>query len=186
MPPKKLRTTKPDLVLIEEVGDILKKMMKNKLELEAVQKKYKKLKSKPAPAIPVGKLPALPMKKNGKKVTMANADEPVFTWALKSSKPRLGGAHITYEVRLKENGDVTCNCPGWAFKRPGKARGCKHTNIVGAEAQDIYKKYKKGEMLPVLDLEPDIVKSASIASTLEATKGKEGEHYKFGRVISID
>lgn len=185
MPPKK-RTSKPDPVFIEEVGDLIKKMMDNQKELESVQKKYKKLKSKPAPALPVGKLPALVMKKNGKKVTMVNADEPVFTWALKSSKPRLGGAHIVYEVRLKENGDVTCNCPGWAFKRPGKARGCKHTHIVGSEAEEIYKKYKKGEMLPVLDTEPDVVKKASLSSTLEAAKSKEDGHYKFGRVISID
>lgn len=38
---------------------------------------------------------------------------------------------ITYQVkRHKISGIVSCNCPGWTFKRKGKVRSCRHTKIV--------------------------------------------------------
>ena len=28
---------------------------------------------------------------------------------------------------------LSCNCPGWTFKRDGKARGCKHITRLQSE-----------------------------------------------------
>lgn len=36
----------------------------------------------------------------------------------------------SYTVSLWDTGEITCNCPGWIFKQPGKPRGCKHTLSV--------------------------------------------------------
>jgi hypothetical protein len=33
----------------------------------------------------------------------------------------------TYTVKRWENGELTCDCPGWRFQRAGQERGCKHT-----------------------------------------------------------
>ena len=78
-------------------------------------------------------------------------DEPVFTWAFASSQPR-GGQVINYEARLRSDGTLTCNCPGWVFKRKGTDnRECKHTRRVQDDAKVIMKQFKAGETLPVLD-----------------------------------
>jgi hypothetical protein len=32
-----------------------------------------------------------------------------------------------YKVKVNVvTGDLSCDCPGWTFKREGKARDCKH------------------------------------------------------------
>lgn len=40
----------------------------------------------------------------------------------------------SYQVkRNKISGEVSCNCPGWIFKRQGKIRSCRHTKLVNAK-----------------------------------------------------
>ncbi len=48
-------------------------------------------------------------------------------WSFASS-----GGSTTYEVLRQPDGSLTCNCPGWTFKRKGDVRGCKHTKAVEA------------------------------------------------------
>ncbi len=35
-----------------------------------------------------------------------------------------------YEVQVYEDFSVSCNCPGWTFKKPGRDRGCRHTEYT--------------------------------------------------------
>jgi hypothetical protein len=54
---------------------------------------------------------------------------PVFdavkTWSFKSSSG--SGSYVT---QINGTGILSCNCRGWTFKKPGKARWCKHTTEV--------------------------------------------------------
>ena len=46
-------------------------------------------------------------------------------WAFPSSS-----GSTTYETVLEEDGTLSCNCPGFIFKKKGQARGCKHTRQI--------------------------------------------------------
>ena len=46
-------------------------------------------------------------------------------WAFPSS----AGA-TTYETTLETDGTLSCNCPGFIFKKKGQVRGCKHTRQI--------------------------------------------------------
>jgi len=35
-----------------------------------------------------------------------------------------------YTTMRHEDGHLSCNCPGWCFKKNGKDRSCKHTNSI--------------------------------------------------------
>ena len=48
-------------------------------------------------------------------------------WAFPSSK-----GTTTYEVVRQSDGSLTCNCPGWVFKKKDAIRECKHTRLVQA------------------------------------------------------
>lgn len=85
------------------------------------------------------------------KSKQAVSKDPVFTWAFNSSKPRASGSIIHYEVRMNEDGSISCDCPGWIFAKKGAARGCKHTRQIELEAKVNFKKWKNGEMLPVME-----------------------------------
>ncbi len=37
-----------------------------------------------------------------------------------------------YTVHEDENGDLSCTCPAWRFKKGDKPRSCKHVNQVAA------------------------------------------------------
>ena len=43
------------------------------------------------------------------------------------SKSRPG---VKYTTQINSDGSVTCDCPGWVFKKKGKERGCSHTILV--------------------------------------------------------
>lgn len=51
--------------------------------------------------------------------------EAVKTWTFPSSS-----SSKLYTTQLNKVGILSCNCPGWTFKRPGKPRHCKHTQRV--------------------------------------------------------
>lgn len=46
-------------------------------------------------------------------------------WAFPSSSNS-----TTYETTLEEDGTLSCNCPGFIFKKKGQTRGCKHTRQI--------------------------------------------------------
>ena len=35
-----------------------------------------------------------------------------------------------YTVKEDEDGNLSCDCPAWRFKKPGQERNCKHTKAV--------------------------------------------------------
>ena len=49
----------------------------------------------------------------------------VGAWAFPSSS-----GSTTYETTLDEVATLSCNCPGFIYKRAGQTRGCKHTRQV--------------------------------------------------------
>lgn len=116
-------------------------------------------------------------------------NDPIYTWGMQSSRPRNGGEYITYEVRLNDDGSLSCNCPGWIFKKNTSDRGCKHTRHpeVVANAQDYYERHQRGEKLPM---------EAPTAEQLERVKNsrdgkKAAEAGKnptegFGRFVELD
>ncbi len=105
--------------------------------------------------------------------------DPVYVWAFQSSKPRAGGAFITYEVRMEENGDLRCNCPGWIFKK-GTDRFCKHTKNIQDEAKRFHGMFKRGETLPTE------VATAEQIERLSAGKKATSNIGTFGRIIDFD
>lgn len=51
---------------------------------------------------------------------------PVVTaWAFPSSS-----GSTTYETTLDDEGTLSCNCPGFIFKKKGQERSCKHTRQI--------------------------------------------------------
>ena len=50
---------------------------------------------------------------------MAKNYNPVATYPSKSNPSK------SYTVSVDENGDLSCNCPAWTFKK-GDTRTCKH------------------------------------------------------------
>ena len=56
----------------------------------------------------------------------------VGAWAFPSSS----GSTI-YETTLDELANLSCNCPGFIFKKAGQARGCKHTRQVSPYVLDV-------------------------------------------------
>lgn len=67
--------------------------------------------------------------------------EAVSAWKRLSSK-----GTTTYEVVLWQNGELTCNCPGWIIPKNG-VRSCKHTR----ELNDTAKMISKGKAPKVFE-----------------------------------
>lgn len=63
----------------------------------------------------------------------------VYAWATPSSH-----GTTTYETVLYTDGRLSCNCPGWTFKR-GDTRGCKHTRLYADEAEILMRRLRAGE-----------------------------------------
>jgi hypothetical protein len=71
--------------------------------------------------------------------------ELVYAWAEPSSR-----GTTTYEVTLWSDGGLTCNCPGWVFKRAGAERECKHTRLHAGQVPAILAGHKVGTtMVPI-------------------------------------
>lgn len=112
-------------------------------------------------------------------------NDPIFVWGMQSSKPRNGGHFITYEVRLNDDASVSCNCPGWIFKKKTDDRGCKHTRHpeVVANAQDFFERHQRGEQLPTID--PPAGQAASVTTAPRPPTAKD-QMQGFGRLIILD
>lgn len=74
----------------------------------------------------------------------AMAREIVNQWLTSSTS-----GSKSYRTVLWSTGEITCDCPGWTFKRPGKQRGCKHTLHVmsGGVVAEKIKLDSPGKML---------------------------------------
>ena len=132
-----------------------------------------------------------------RRVTAAAKAEPVFVWAFRSSQPR-GGQFINYETRMNEDGALTCNCPGWVFCRTKDKAGnvlnngiktCTHTRQVLDEADDILRRFRRGDPLPQFDAPAVGVTTGrmSTATSNISNKPKSIDHstIKYGRVIEF-
>ena len=56
----------------------------------------------------------------------------IGAWAFPSSS-----GSTTYETTLDEVATLSCNCPGFIFKKAGQARGCKHTRQVAPYIESV-------------------------------------------------
>ncbi len=101
----------------------------------------------------------------------------IFQWTFQSSQD-VGGQKAVYSTLLRSNGDMTCNCPGWIFKR-GDDRFCKHTKMVEAEGKKLYKDHKTGKELPAMEL-------VGAGNINVAANPKKESDLKYGRTIILD
>ena len=56
----------------------------------------------------------------------------VGAWAFPSSS-----GSTTYETTLDEVAALSCNCPGFIYKKAGQTRGCKHTRQVAPFVESV-------------------------------------------------
>ncbi len=119
--------------------------------------------------------------KNGKKKTAkVKKADAIFQWTFKSNQ-EVQGTRAMYSTLLRSDQTLTCNCPGWIFKKKGETeRFCKHTKQVEEEAKGIFKKWKSGGQLPT------ILQGDSAVSDIPTTKATAVPGIKYGRVIEID
>jgi hypothetical protein len=108
---------------------------------------------------------------------------PVYSWAFNSSVAR-GGQIISYIANLNEDESITCNCPGWIFAKKGQARECKHTKQIAKEAKEVWKKYKKGEPLPLLDL--STTGAGANPDTKNPNVPTPSGKIRYGRVLDLE
>ena len=57
--------------------------------------------------------------------------EKVGRWGPIVARYKSQSSDKVYQVRRKGN-TYSCNCPGWVYKRPGKARSCRHVKMARA------------------------------------------------------
>ncbi len=44
--------------------------------------------------------------------------------------PSSSSAGKVYVVKEDQDGNLSCDCPAWRFKKPGRERTCKHTQMA--------------------------------------------------------
>ena len=108
--------------------------------------------------------------------------EPIYTWGFQSSKPRAGGRLITYLIQLGEDGKMSCDCPGWIFKKKGVNRDCKHTRNLKTEAKEVFKVWSDGGVLTLFEEETDSAKD--LAGIDRVTR--KGPAAEYSRSLDLD
>ncbi|MCX6378498.1 MAG: hypothetical protein NT023_03340 [Armatimonadetes bacterium] len=111
----------------------------------------------------------------------------VGAWAFPSSS-----GSTTYETTLDEVATLSCNCPGFIFKRAGQERGCKHTRQVAPFVESILlgklTALEVAERLgiagsntttPIISVQPKAQQTKSVASSSSKTEKK-------GRLIDFE
>jgi hypothetical protein len=83
---------------------------------------------------------------NGWEVDYMAQFEAVKTWSFGS---RSSGKTWTTQLNSRPAGLLSCNCPGWTFKKKDKARWCKHTTAVAQ--QEGYQLQEVGQYLYIVD-----------------------------------
>lgn len=127
-----------------------------------------------------------------KKKPSATYKDPVFTWPFKSKKPLAGGVVLTYITQLNQDGKLSCNCQGWIFSRTKDKNGkeiekaCKHTRALEEEAPKMFKMWKNGEGLPVLEEEVDTPSLVSSNPGSPKSTATEPKKVVYGRYVMLD
>ena len=70
-------------------------------------------------------------------------EDVIYAWF----EPSRHGA-AKYEIILKRDGDISCDCPGYIYKRKDKERGCIHIRKYANTATEIMSLYRTGRPLP--------------------------------------
>lgn len=108
---------------------------------------------------------------------------------MQSSRPRNGGQYIQYEVRLNDDGALSCNCPGWIFKKKTETRGCKHTRHpdVQEDAKKFFEMHENGEQLPTIaPTEEQMVRATNTKAGQKAVVAGKDPMQGFGRFIELE
>jgi uncharacterized protein YqcC (DUF446 family) len=125
---------------------------------------------------------------------LGTKSKAIVVWPFESSSMQVNGEPILYKTQLNEDGTTSCNCQGWCVgsaKNPS-GRFCKHTTAIKAEAELLYKEWKKsgtikGENFEVVSA--DKVSTASSKTLYKALKEQpaEGEAtmFKAKRIVEI-
>ncbi len=78
------------------------------------------------------------------------SNKPIFSWVEVSKS----NGTTQYTTKLYDNGDFSCDCPGWVMAKKDKKTGtykereCKHTVKNARVGAEYFAKHKKGEKLP--------------------------------------
>ncbi len=113
--------------------------------------------------------------------------DKIYGWPVKSQRDLGDGLSAVYTVLLWSSGEMTCDCPGWIFKRgkPG-FDGCKHIRKATEEAEKIMKLHKAGQPLPAASDEEGKPSSGALPQVVAGIQVKEkGSHIKFGRTLYL-
>lgn len=115
------------------------------------------------------------------------SDTPVWDWEFQSSKPRAGGRYTIYSTLMYRDGCLSCNCPGWTFKKGEETRRCKHTDEVYSESRRYLKLLKARQPLPRRPARGGQESQApEVAQPKSPAKKQEGTEQEFNRNIEID
>ena len=176
MPPAKQASSKK-----EEPKDNILKLMQ--------EVKYKKMK---AAGIDPDKV------ETSGSAPIVSDDGVIFSWEFKSSRVTAGRSP-KYTILLFKDKLLSCDCPGWTFQRRDtagnlKPRSCKHLFQVEDEAKILHKKWKNGEALPTMEVEPAAPQAAAPASiakpvpasAVEKAMQNPNSRIRYGRVIDTD
>jgi len=87
----------------------------------------------------------------GKRIPIdGDQNEVIYSWGVKSEHRA-----VQYEIILRRNGETSCDCPGWVFKRKDQERGCKHINaMLAPEIDTIRRLFMQSKPLPMNAVAP--------------------------------
>jgi len=116
--------------------------------------------------------------------TTKDSKAPLFTWAFQSAKTQVGGTMINYITQLNTDKTLSCNCPGWIFRKGSKdQKFCKHTRDtrVQEDLPRVLKAFKEGRTLQT------VVRGAEgfVASADTTAQDSSADKIQYGRVIEI-
>jgi hypothetical protein len=89
--------------------------------------------------------------------------EVLKAWAESSSN-----GVTTYEVLVRTDGSMSCDCPGWVYCRRGQPRSCKHVRLHEAEAKILVGQYEKGGVKALSATAAALAKAAVVAQPAKA------------------
>lgn len=122
-------------------------------------------------------VPTATVSLQGRRIPISgDPDEVIYSWGVRSDNRA-----VQYEIILRRNGEVSCDCPGWVFKRKNQERGCKHVNAMFIdEINRIRAMFGAGEPLPTFEVPEPPKKSKAFVP------GDTGIKLRARRLITID
>lgn len=88
----------------------------------------------------------------------------VYAWPAKSDR-----ITTVYEVLLRADGAMSCDCPGWIYAKKGQERTCKHVQRHAGEAPGILQRIAAGERVEWRIVEAPRPGAPAIATTPRVT-----------------